>query len=78
VVKAARFKGDERAREGFCVCWRSWRRVCWRRLRMHDVQTVEVDILGGFMTMVCEVGLGCRGGVGGVDGVGGVSPVPRR
>jgi hypothetical protein len=23
---------------------RRWRRVCWRRVRMHDVQTVEEDI----------------------------------
>jgi hypothetical protein len=68
VVNAARFKGDERAlREGFCDCWRSWRRVCWRRVRMHDVQTVEVDILGGFVTMRCGGCLGCRGGVGGVS-----------
>jgi hypothetical protein len=24
---------------------RRWRRVCWRRERMHEVQTVELDML---------------------------------
>jgi hypothetical protein len=70
VVKARFSKGDERAREGFCVCWRSWRRVCWRRVRMHDVQTVEVDILGGFVSVVWEMCLGYR------SDVGCVSPAP--
>jgi hypothetical protein len=68
VLNAARFKGDEMAaREGFCVCWRSWRRVCWRRVRMHDVQTVEEDIVGGFNPMAYDMRLGCRGGVGEVS-----------
>lgn len=49
----ARFAVDERARvEEDLEGVRSWRRVCWRRVRMHEVQTVEEDIV------VC---LQCRG-----------------
>lgn len=44
----ARFAVVERAREVYFCGVRSWRRVCWRRVRMHDVQTVEEDI-------VCEL-----------------------
>jgi hypothetical protein len=44
VVKA-RVAVDERAREECFWGVRRWRRVCWRRVRMHDVQTVEEDIL---------------------------------
>lgn len=29
-----------------CGC-RSWRRSCWRIVRMHDVQAVDVDIVCG-------------------------------
>jgi hypothetical protein len=39
-----RFAVDERAREEDVWGVRRWRRVCWRRVRMHDVQTVEEDI----------------------------------
>ena len=48
----ARFAVDERAREEEDV-WgvRRWRRVCWRRVRMHDVQTVEEDIVGVFFSV---------------------------
>ena len=42
----ARFAVDERAREEDVWGVRRWRRVCWRRVRMHDVQTVEEDIVG--------------------------------
>lgn len=41
----ARFAVDERAREEYFWGVRSWRRVCWRRVRMHDVQTVEEDMM---------------------------------
>jgi hypothetical protein len=39
------FAVDERAREEYLWGVRRWRRVCWRRVRMHDVQTVEEDML---------------------------------
>lgn len=41
----ARFAVDERAREECFWGVRRWRRVCWRRVRMHDVQTVEEDMI---------------------------------
>lgn len=41
----ARFAVDERAREEYFWGVSSWRRVCWRRVRMHEVQTVEEDIV---------------------------------
>ena len=41
----ARFAVDERAREECFWVVRRWRRVCWRRVRMHDVQSVEEDMI---------------------------------
>jgi len=52
----ARLVVDERAREEEVWGVRRWRRVCWRRVRMHDVQTVEEDIV-----CVCIGVVGCVG-----------------
>lgn len=54
----ARFAVDERAREEDVWGVRRWRRVCWRRVRMHDVQTVEEDIVGGFVCVYVKSGGG--------------------
>ena len=39
---------------------RRWRRVCWRRVRMHEVQTVELDMLVMvLLDVLCWGGVGC-------------------